>query len=451
VPIEDVDLIVVGAGQGGVPLAADFAVAGKKVVLFERKHLGGTCVNVGCTPSKAFLASAHNAGRARAAAEIGVHCDVRIDVPAVMRRVNEIREDWRSGVEKRLRDAAVRVVMAEARFVSTRTLEGGGVTVRAPLVLLDTGTSPACPPIDGLSELPYYTNETFFDLRDLPKRFVVIGGGYVGLELGQGLRRLGCAVTILETGKRLIPREDADATEVLAQALRDDGVDLRVGVSASCARRDKAVIVRLEGGAEVETDAILVAAGRTPNTEALDCAKSGVELDERKFVKTDAHLRTTCDGVYALGEVAGQPAFTHVSWEDYRRVKTVIEGGTRTKDDRVLAYSTFTEPQLGRVGMNEEEAKRKGHEVRVVTRQLADDARGVEWNLKRGFYRLVVDAGTEKILGATLVGYEAGEIVHTILAHIEAGSTWRVLERSVHIHPTFSEGLPTLARMLMQG
>jgi pyruvate/2-oxoglutarate dehydrogenase complex dihydrolipoamide dehydrogenase (E3) component len=448
-PIETVDLIVVGAGQGGVPLAADFARAGKRVVLFERSHLGGTCVNVGCTPSKAFLASAHNAGRARAAAEIGVHCDVRVDVPAIMRRVNEVRGEWRAGIATRLRDAGVRVVMAEARFVGERMLVGGDVAVQAPLVLLDTGTSPACPPIEGLAEVPYLTNETFFDLEDLPKRFSVIGGGYVGLELGQGLRRLGCQVTILETGKRLIPREDADATDVLAKALRDDGVDLRIGHSARCVRHGEAFCLHLDDGSEIESDAVLVAAGRTPNTAALDCAKSGVELDDRHFVKTDAQLRTTCNGVYALGEVAGQPAFTHVSWEDYRRVKAIIDGGSRTKDDRVLGYATFTEPQLGRVGMNEEEARRKGHEVRVVTYQLEDDARGVEWNLKRGFYRLVVDAKSEAILGATLVGYEAGEIVHTILAHMEAGSTWRVLEQSVHIHPTFGEGLPSLARKLL--
>jgi pyruvate/2-oxoglutarate dehydrogenase complex dihydrolipoamide dehydrogenase (E3) component len=447
--IQDVDLIVVGAGQGGVPLAVDFANAGKRVVLFERKHLGGTCVNVGCTPSKAFLASAHNAGRARDAAKIGVHCEITIDTRAIMRRVHEIQRDWHDGVERKLSGAGVRVVMGEARFVGERTLEAEGVTVRAPIVVLDTGSSPACPPIDGLSELPYLTNETFFELEDLPKSIVVVGGGYVGLELGQGMQRLGTDVTILETGSRLIPREDADATEVLAQALRDDGVDLRVGKKASCVARGDKLCVRLEGGDEIETDAILIAAGRTPNTEALDCAKSGVELDERQFVKIDAHMRTTCDGVYALGEVAGQPAFTHVAWEDYRRVKAVIEGGTRTRDDRVLGYSTFTEPQLGRVGMNEEEAKRKGLEIRVVTYQLEDDARGIEWNLQRGFYRLVVDAKTEAILGATLVGYEAGEIVHTILAHMEAGSSWRLLERSVHIHPTFNEGLPSLARMLL--
>jgi len=230
--------------------------------------------------------------------------------------------------------------------------------------------------------------------------------------------------------------------------MRDDGVDLRGGVKASCLRRVREIVVRLEDGHEIETDAILVAAGRAANTDALDCAKSGIELDDRKFVKIDQHLKTTCTGVYAIGEVAGQPAFTHVAWEDYRRVTAVIEGGTRTRDDRVLAYSTFTEPQLGRAGMNEAQARKKGHEVRVVTLQLEDDARGIEWNLKRGFYRLVVDAKSEAILGATLVGYEAGEIVHTLLAHIEAGSTWRILERSVHIHPTFSEALPTLARKL---
>lgn len=447
--MEDVDLIVVGAGQGGVPLAVDYAKAGKRVVLFERSHIGGTCVNVGCTPSKTLLASAHNAGRARDAAAIGVHCDVRVDVPAVMRRVHEVRTEWKEGATKKLSDAGVRVVMAEARFTGVRTLSGGDVTVRAPLVVLDTGSSPACPPIEGLSELPYLTNETFFDLADLPKRIVVIGGGYVGLELGQGSRRLGSAVTILETGKRLLPREDEDATEVLAKALRDDGVDLRVGIGASCVRRDKLFAVRLEDGTEIETDAILVAAGRTPSSAALDCAKSGIELGEHGVIKTDEHLRTTCEGVFAIGEVAGQPAFTHVAWEDYRRVKAVIAGEMRTKADRVLAYCTFTEPQLGRTGMNESEARQAGHEVRVVTLQLADDARGTEWNLPRGFYRLVVDAKNDAILGATLVGYEAGEIVHTILAHMEAGSTWRVLERSVHIHPTFNEALPTLARELI--
>ncbi|MBV8355987.1 MAG: FAD-dependent oxidoreductase [Candidatus Eremiobacteraeota bacterium] len=449
--MEDVDLIVVGAGQGGVPLAANAAGAGKRVVLFERKHLGGTCVNVGCTPSKAFLASAHNAGRARDAAGVHVHCDVRVDVPAVMQRVRSIRNEWHDGVGKKLADAGVRVVMKEARFVDKRTLTAGDVTVRAPLVVLDTGTNPACPPIDGLAELPYLTNETFFDLENLPPRIVVIGGGYVGLELGQGCRRLGAQVTILETGKRLLPREDEDATEVLAQALRDDGVDLRVGMGATCARRGTRFGVKLEDGQEIETDAILVAAGREPNTKALDCGKSGIDLDERGFVTTDAHLRTTCEGVFALGEVAGQPAFTHVAWEDHRRVEAVLKGEMRTKDDRVLAYSTFTEPQLGRVGMNEAEARSKGRDVRVATLQLADDARGTEWNLTRGFYRIVVDAKDEKILGATLIGYEAGEIVHVILAHIMAGSTWRVLERSVHIHPTFCEALPTLVRQFAGG
>ena len=449
-PTEDVDLIVVGAGQGGVPLAVDFAKSGKRVVLFERKHLGGTCVNVGCTPSKAFLASAHNAGRARAAAGVHVHCDVRVDTRAVMRRVNDIRREWHDGVERKLSDAGIRVVRAEARFTGERTLQGGGTSVRAPIVVLDTGTSPACPPIDGLAELPYYTNETFFDLDDVPESVVVIGGGYIGLELGQGLRRLGADVTILETGKRLIPREDPDATEVLAQALRDDGVDLRIGMSASCTKDLEDMLrVELENGEKIDTNAILVAAGRTPNTDALDCAKSGIELTDRGIVQVDAHLRTTCPGVYAIGEVAGQPAFTHVSWEDYRRVKSVIEGGTRTRDDRVLAYSTFTEPQLGRVGMNEAEAKAKGIEVKVATLKTEDIARGYEWNLTRGFYRLLVDAKTEAILGATMVGYEAGEFVHVILAHIESKNSWRVLERSVHIHPTFCEGLPTLARQLM--
>ncbi len=446
--IEDVDAIVVGSGQGGVPLAVDFAKAGKRVVLFERGRLGGTCVNFGCTPSKALLASAHNAQRARDASAIGVHCDVTIDTRAVMRRVNEIRTSWREGVERRLRDAGVQVVNEHAAFIDTRTLQGGDTAFRAPLIVLDTGSSPACPEIDGLRDQPYLTNETFFDLDDVPRRTMVIGGGVIGLELGQGLRRLGSHVTIIEPSPRIIGREDADAAEVITQALIDDGVDLRVGVHARCFGRGTELVMRLSDGEEIEADAILVAAGRTPNSAGLACEKSGIELDARGFVRVDEHLRTTCEGVFAIGEIAGQAAFTHVAWEDYRRVKAVLAGEMRTRDDRVLAYAMYTEPQLGRVGMNEAEARAKGYDVRVATVQLADDARGIEWNLTRGFYRLVVDAATEKILGATLVGYEAGEIVHTILAHIMAGSTWHALDESVHIHPTFSEALPTLARKL---
>ncbi len=446
--IEDVDLIVIGSGQGGVPLAVDAAKAGRRVVLFERGRIGGTCVNYGCTPSKAFLAAAHNAGRARRAAPLGVHADVRIDGPAVMDRVRRVRDEWHDGSEKRVAGAGIDLVRASASFTGERTVTGGGRTVRAPRVVIDTGTSPVAPPIAGLAGVPYLTNLTWFDLPDLPKRLIVIGGGYIGLELGQGARRLGSEVALVHAADRLMEREEPDASEVLRQSLETDGVSLHLGSEAtSVERAGDAIRLHLTGGATLEADALLVTTGRIPNTPDLDVAKSGIALDARGYLDCDARLETTCPGVYGLGDVAGQPAFTHVSWEDYRRLTSTFAGTPRRRDDRVLSYTTFTEPQLARTGPTEAEARKRGIDARSRTLPLADVARGTEWDLEAGFVRLVVDAADDRILGATFVGYEMGELIHTIGFAIELGATWRNLDAFVAIHPTFGEGLPSLARM----
>jgi dihydrolipoamide dehydrogenase len=444
---ENVDLIVIGSGQGGTPLAVAFAKAGKRVVLFERGRLGGTCVNYGCTPSKAFLAAAHNAGRARAAGPLGIHAEVRVDQRAVMRRVRSIRDEWHDGSEKKVAASTIDLVRATASFTSERTVAGGGREFRAPLVAIDTGTSPAVPPIDGLAGTPYFTNETFFDQETLPARLGVIGGGYVGLELGQGAQRLGSAVTIVHSGKRILEREEEDATNVLAASLQNDGVVLELATNTSAVRYDGDVFTLTFGdGRTLEVDGLLVAAGRRPNSAELHADASGVELTARGFVAVDEHLQSTCPGVYALGEIAGQPAFTHVSWEDYRRLSSTFAGTPRTRDDRVLSYTTFTEPQLARTGFTAEQARAAGYSVRTQTIALEDVARGAEWNLSTGFYRLVVDAKTDKLLGATFIGYEAGELVHVIGFAIGLGATWHDLDRFVAIHPTFGEGLPSLAR-----
>jgi pyruvate/2-oxoglutarate dehydrogenase complex dihydrolipoamide dehydrogenase (E3) component len=446
--VEEVDLIVIGSGQGGVPLAVDAAKEGKRVVLFEREKLGGSCVNYGCTPSKAFLASAHNAGRARLAKSLGIHAEVAVDQRAVMQRVRRVVADWHDGIAPKLGKAGVEIVRASASFSGKRTVRGGGRELRAERVVIDTGTTAAAPPIGGLADIPYLTNHNFFDLETLPERLIVVGGGYIGLELGQGAHRLGSRVTVVTPEDRVMEREEPDASAALQTSFERDGIAMRFKASAQRVARDgRTYRVELSDGGRLEADGLLVATGRTPNTSDLNAAASGIEL-ERGYVKTDDFLQTTCPGVYALGDVAGQPAFTHVSWEDFRRLKSTFAGKPRKRDDRVLSYSTFTEPQLARTGLTEAEAKKRGIAALSVTLKLEDVARGAEWDLELGFYRLVVDTSNHKIVGATLVGYEAGELVHVLGFAIELGATWRQLDDFVAIHPTFGEGLPSLARLL---
>jgi pyruvate/2-oxoglutarate dehydrogenase complex dihydrolipoamide dehydrogenase (E3) component len=447
--IEEADLIVIGSGQGGVPLAADFGRAGKRVVLFERGELGGTCVNYGCTPSKAFLASAHSAGRARLAANLGIHADVRVDQRAVMDRVRRVRADWHDGIGPKLQSAGVEVVPASAAFSGERTVRAGEREIRGATVVIDTGASAAIPPIDGLANVPYLTNATFFDLKVLPERLIVIGGGYIGLELGQGAQRLGSRVTIVHGKDRVLEREEPDASAVVRTGLERDGLTLHLNAAATSVRHDGTTFrVTLADGSTLEAEGLLIATGRTPNTADLAAGTSNVTLAKNGAVVVDDYLQTTCPGVFAIGDVAGQPAFTHVSWEDFRRVRSTLAGTPRRRDDRVLSYSTFTEPQLARTGLTEAEAKAKGIKTRAVTLKLEDVARGTEWDLELGFYRLVVDASNDKILGATMVGYETCELVHVVGFAIEFGATWRDLDSFVGIHPTFGEGLPSLARLL---
>lgn len=448
--METVDAIIIGSGQGGIPLAVDLTKEGRKVVLFERDALGGSCVNYGCTPSKAFLAAAHAAGRARKADKLGIHVQVEVDFPAVMERVRGIRNSFNQGVTRRLVDAGVKVVCAEASFTGERTVTGGEVTVQAPVVVLDTGTSSLIPEIPGLAGTPYLTNRNFFNLEKLPPRLLVIGGGYIGLELGQGLARLGSETQMIVRGDRVLSQEEFDVSETLAEAFKQDGIQLHFNANIEkVAYANGVFALMLSNRQELQGEALLIATGRQPNTSALNTAAAGVELDQQGYVKIDDQFQTTRSGVYAIGDVAKQPAFTHVAWEDYRRLKAILKGKDRTRNDRVLGYAVYTEPQVGRVGMTLEEAENKGISARVVTLPMTHIARSIEWGHDLGFYRMVVDKDTDKILGATLVGYETAELVHVFLSLMEAGATWQLLEQSVHIHPTYGEALPSLARLLI--
>ncbi len=453
--METADAIVIGSGQGGVPLATDLAKEGKKVVLFERDALGGSCVNYGCTPSKAFLAAAHGAGRARQADKLGIHTQVNVDFSAVMKRVRDIRGSFNSGVKTRLENAGVKVIKAEASFTAEGTVTGGGSTFQAPLIVINTGTSPLIPDIPGLVGTPYLTNLNFFDLQSLPPRTLVMGAGYIGLELGQGLARLGSEIHMIVRGDRVLSQEEPDVSEVLAQALKRDGINLHFNVNvetlrATSLQADHNVFtLTLSNGEELQGEALMVTTGRQPNTKALNTQAAGIELDNQGYIKIDPKFQTTSPGIYAIGDVAKQPAFTHVSWEDYRRLKGILNGENRTRDDRVLGYAVYTEPQVGRVGLTLEAAQKKGLRARAVTLPMANIARAIEWGHDLGFYRMVVDDDTNKILGATLVGYEVAELVHVFLSLMEAGASWQLLEQSVHIHPTYGEALPSLARLLI--
>ena len=446
--MKHVDVIFVGGGQASIPLSIALARQGKNVVLIDPGPLGGTCVNRGCTPSKTFLAAAHAVGRARRSRGLGVLGDVSLDFEMVMKRVSSVIAQFRLKNEDHVAAAGVTVVRNYGTFVGECAVQAGDEVFVAPLVVINTGTTAAIPPIPGLSTSPYMTNADFFDQTVLPRRLAVIGGGYIGLELGQGMARAGSEVHIFQQGPRLLPAEETDATAILERSLRADGIALHLDARINGITTDATqTYIDVEGEPRVAVDRILVATGRVPCTTALDVDASGIRLDARGYVVINERFETSCSGVYAIGDVAGQPAFTHVAWEDHRRMVDILSGGSRTRDDRVLAYGTFTEPQIGRAGLTLEAALAKGINARAITLPLSDVSRGVEWDDEDGFYRAVVDDDSKRLIGATLVGYEATELVHVMLAHIQNGLTWEDLDRTVHIHPTFAEGLPTLARM----
>jgi dihydrolipoamide dehydrogenase len=442
---EQADLLIIGSGQGAVPLAVDCAADGQRVVVFERDRLGGSCINWGCTPSKAFLGAAHAAGRARLAGPLGVDCDVHVDFDRLMGRVRAVRKRFNDGVAQRLDAGSIETVTAEAAFDADGGVRAGGRRFRAPVTVIDTGSRPLLPPVAGLDGCPYLTDRSVWELETLPRQLVVLGGGYVGLELGQGFARLGSTVRILERGERILAAESADIGAVLHDALQRDGVIIHdraelTGVGYAQGR------YRLQTNQGThEADALLLAAGRIPNTAALNTEAVGIECDEQGYIRVDAQFRAG-EGVYAIGEAAGQPAFTHVAWEDYRRLKDILDGGERRRDDRVLGYAVFTDPQVGRAGLSRDQARAAGYDVKIAEMPVAHMARGIEWGQELGFYRLVIDTDSDRLLGAELVGDEAGEIVHVLLDLVEAGVTAAELGRWQHIHPTYAESLPGLAR-----
>ena len=455
-PTQRYDAIVIGAGQAGVPLATALSKAGRTTTLVEREHVGGTCINEGCTPTKTMVASAKVAYFDRRSADYGVrNGQVSVDMVAVRQRKRDIVNSFRTGGEKRLHDAGVEVIMGEARFAGRKDLEvrlNSGETVRlsANNIFINVGARPATPPVEGLDSVPTLNSTTIMELDEVPEHLLVLGGSYVGLEFAQMFRRFGSEVTVVQRGTQLLSREDTDVAEAVAEIMRQDGIEVFLQSQVQRAEQDEDGGIQLtvstpDGQSTLEGSHLLAAAGRPPNTEKLNLKVAGVETDKRGFIKVNERLETNVEGVYALGDVKGGPAFTHISYDDFRIIRTnLLEGGDATISDRKVPYTVFIDPQLGRAGLSEQEAREQYRNIRVAKIPMSYVARAIEVDETRGFMKAVVDADTDQILGCAILGVEGGEIAAMLQIAMMGEVPYTTLRDTVFSHPTLSESLNTL-------
>ncbi|MFZ1011576.1 MAG: mercuric reductase [Candidatus Sulfotelmatobacter sp.] len=450
------DAVVIGSGQAGTPLCVALAKAGRKTALVESQHVGGTCINVGCTPTKTMVASARIAYLARRAADYGIRCGpVGIDLGQVHRRKKAIVDDFRAGAQRRLEDAEnVELIFGEAHFtgpnvVEVRLTAGGTRKLTADSIFINTGARPARPHIAGLNSVKALDSTSIMELQELPEHLLVLGGGYVGLEFGQMFRRFGSTVTVVQHGKQLLGREDPDVAAEVFKLLQMDGIEIlleteAVGVHAS----ESGVGLNLRGPTgewTITGSHLLLAIGRVPNSEQLNLAAAGVNVDAHGFIPVDDRLQTNVPGVYALGDVNGGPAFTHISYDDYRIIRNnLLRGGQSSTKDRLVPYTVYIDPQLGRIGLTEEEARAQGRSIRVAKIPTSWVARAVETAEPRGFIKAVVDAENGLILGAAALAAEGGEIMSMLQIAMMGKLPYTALEDGIFAHPAFAEGLNTL-------
>jgi pyruvate/2-oxoglutarate dehydrogenase complex dihydrolipoamide dehydrogenase (E3) component len=441
------DAIVIGSGQGGNPMSYALADYGWTVALIEKSYLGGTCINTGCTPTKTMVASAQVAHYARNAARWGVVADnVRVDLPAILARKNAVVHGFRSGLEKKVEQRPnLHLYHGHARFLGPRKLQVGDDVIEGERIFINVGTRPAPPVLEGLENAGYLTNESLMELQEVPEHLIVLGGGYIGLEFGQMFRRFGSRVTVIHRGEHVLAREDADIAQDLQKALEADGVEFRLNSNPIKVEKQQGrVIVTIATGQQTEAIAgthILAATGRRPNTDDLGLDKAGVAVDSHGYVTVNGRLETGVPGIWALGDVKGGPAFTHISYNDYQiAYANIIDGKNLTIENRYLPYSLFTDPQLGRVGMTEKEARATGRKLKIGTFPMAQVARAIERDETAGFMKIIVDAETDRILGAAILGVEGGELVQILGAMILADAPYTVLKGAVFIHPTLAEG-----------
>lgn len=451
------DAVVIGSGQGGNPLAIALANAGYRTALIERAHVGGTCVNHGCTPTKTMIASARVAYLARRSHEYGVpQGDLAMDMETVRLRKRNIVQSFRSGNERSIEGTEnLELIRGEARFVDASTIEilrndGRIAAIRATRVFINTGTSPGTPPISGLTDVDFLDSTSIMELDHVPKHLIVLGGGYVGVEFGQMFRRFGAEVTILHRGKRLLAHEDDDISDEIAKILRDDGITIHLGAEAKRVQRSVDGTIRLklesgEGTASVSGSHLLVATGRRPNTGDLNLGAAGITGDERGYIAVNDKLETNVENVYALGDVKGGPAFTHISYHDHLILRAnVLDGENRSIAGRMVPYTVFTDPQLGRAGLTEQEAKERGLDYGVARIPMARVARAIETDETRGFMKAIVDRDNKQILGCAVLGLEGGEIASIIQVAMMGRLPYTDLRDGIFSHPTLAESLNSL-------
>ena len=447
------DAIIIGSGQGGNPIAHKLADLGQKVALVEREHLGGSCINYGCTPTKTMVASARVAHYARRGPEYGVNTgEVSIDFAKVIARKNEMVKTWRSGQQNHVdkRDT-LDLHRGHGRFTGPHDVEVNGETLTSERIFINTGTRARIIPIPGLDEVPYLTNKEILDLETLPEHLLVLGGNYLGLEFGQMFRRFGSRVTIVEMNDRIASREDDEVSKTLLEILQEEGIDFHLGQKATRVSRAGGGVIELtiegkDGGSQTLSGShLLVAIGRTPNTDNLGLDAAGIETDEHGYIKTSGKLETNVPGVWAIGDVKGGPAFTHVSYDDHLVLwDNLSEGKSRSVDGRIVPYSMFTDPELGGVGMTEREARAAGYKLKVGSMPMEWVARAIERGETKGMAKVVINAENDRILGATYLGPEGGDLVQTLMTLMLADAPWTLFKQRMFTHPTMTEGFFTL-------
>ncbi len=444
------DAIVIGTGQAGPTLASRLAAGGRKTAILERRQFGGTCVNNGCTPTKALVASAKAAHSARRAHEYGIMLggDIRVDMKKVKARKDELVHQSTTGVENWLRSTEnLTVYHGHGRFESPRTVRVNGELLEADQIFINVGGRPYVP--DHARGMDYLTNESMMDIDFAPEHLIIIGGSYIGLEFGQMYRRFGSRVTIVEKNDRLVSREDPDISAAIQEILKKEDIELRL--SAECISGQKegdTILVDVEceeGEPQIRGTHLLFATGRTPNTEELGLDKAGVETDDRGYILVNERLETNVPGIYALGDCNRRGAFTHTAYNDHEIVAdNLLQGDDRKVTDRILCYGLFIDPPLARIGMNEAEARKSGRNVLMVTREMKRVARAREKGETDGLMKILVDGDTQEILGAAILGVGGDEVIHSILDLMYARKPYTLIQRAVHIHPTVSELIPTM-------
>ncbi len=452
---ENFDAIVIGAGQAGPALAARCSKEGLRTVVIERGHFGGTCVNVGCTPTKTMVASARAIHMARRGAEFGFSAgEVRVDMARIKARKDAVVAQSRGGVRKWMQGLDhTEVIVGDAVFTGKQTVQVGERVLTAPRIFLNVGARAVRPAIQGIDDVTTLDNTTIMELDVVPEHLVIIGGSYIGLEFAQMMRRYGARVTVLERADKLLSREDDDVVEGIRDILQAEGIDFQLGAECMSLGRDgQAITVGAMCGADaqsVKASHVLLAVGRTPNTDTLQLERAGIDVDKHGYIVVDDQCRTSADGVWAVGDCNGRGAFTHTAWNDHEIVvANLFDSDPRRLTDRIPCYALFIDPALGRVGLSEQEVRASGRKALIGKMAMQRVGRARESSETQGFMKVLVDADSQRILGAAILGMHGDEVVHSLLDLMAANQPYTVVSRGVHIHPTVSELLPTLLQQL---